>query len=779
MKYFEAFSGSGYHSAFLTTYALSAQAFEDIPFPRLRGAGCRNITILADRGMTNASFSDFGPPRFAGTLYHVVKTSMPGAFHPKITLLVGEKKGRLLVGSANLTALGLGGNRELVADISFTDELPELVSSFGQALAYIQRHVPEGDPWFDTALKRALRHAPWLQNAIAETEDAGEGQPLFLCDQPEQTILDQIIAAVGDDPIHKLTILSPFWDERLEGLKQLRDAIGTPPTNILLQPARGLFPVESLERFQDTQIFDVDASDSTRFSHAKLFIAHGAVWDHVISGSMNCSLPALLGQTTPSGNAEAGIYKRVPRDTALVELKLEKHEDAPISLADLPRREEREAHKTETEAVFDPGNFELREGRLFWDARTNGDSVPIEVQLFDRGEEHLLDVLKVDKTQSSQRWIIDLGRGRPRVARVVGEGGHLSAPTSVVDLAILSSSTLPAMRGRKRTIVDGLAELDHEDLMILEALNELETLDLPAQSETGAINSRPQNASTASEQQIVHQTLPYEAFVAARNRPQSDGATPLFLRTHGETPASLINGCLNRLVGLVSEDLSKGEEHALDQEGATDFRTTEPADGPEDDETTNDTIEREAKSARRARVASTSKKYIQAVSAFEQRTRSLSDAHITTAELVRLRVLLQVVLAGAMPIDGAPKPHQILPVSGKDGNDWPRLLGRLLQQHFGTIHALRKLQVEADESEHSRVLDYLATARFASRAALEAALSDTGPMALRKPLAMLAKDLESQIEGVIGSNQDDQNYLEALHKKLEDRFASALGLAGS
>ncbi len=260
MKYFEAFGGNGYHSAFLTSYALSAQAFEDIPFPRLRGAGCHNITILADRSMTNASFSDFGPPRFAGTLYHVVKTSMPGAFHPKITLLVGEKKGRLLVGSANLTALGLGGNRELVADIPFTEEAPELVSLFGQAIAYIQRHVPEGDPWFDTALKRALRHAPWLQNAIAETEDAGEGQPLFLCDQPEKSILDQIIAAVGNDPIHKLTVLSPFWDERLEGLKQLRDAFGTPPTNILLQPAAGLFPVESLERFQDTQLFDVDAS---------------------------------------------------------------------------------------------------------------------------------------------------------------------------------------------------------------------------------------------------------------------------------------------------------------------------------------------------------------------------------------------------------------------------------------------------------------------------------------------------------------------------------------
>lgn len=182
--------------------------------------------------------------------------------------------------------------------------------------------------------------------------------------------------------------------------------------------------MESLERFQDTQIFDVDASGSSRFSHAKLFIAHGAVWDHVISGSMNCSLPALLGQTTASGNAEAGIYKRVPRNTALAELKLEKHEDAPVCLADLPKREEREAQKTETEAVFDPGNFELREGCLFWDALTNGDSVPVEVQLFDRGEEHLLDVLEVDKDLTSQSWNIHLDSGRPRIARVLGEGGN-------------------------------------------------------------------------------------------------------------------------------------------------------------------------------------------------------------------------------------------------------------------------------------------------------------------------------------------------------------------
>src|SRR3546814_10074911 len=82
MKYFDAFGEGGFHSAFMTTYAFGSLAFEDIPFPKLRGAGCRNIVVLADTGMVNQAFSDFGPPRFAGTSYHLIKAAAPGAFHP-------------------------------------------------------------------------------------------------------------------------------------------------------------------------------------------------------------------------------------------------------------------------------------------------------------------------------------------------------------------------------------------------------------------------------------------------------------------------------------------------------------------------------------------------------------------------------------------------------------------------------------------------------------------------------------------------------------------------
>src|SRR3546814_7845790 len=74
-----------------------------------------------------------------GTSYHLIKAAAPGAFHPKITMLLGESKARLMVGSANLTALGLGGNKEQVASITWSSDAPENAKFFMSALAYLRR----------------------------------------------------------------------------------------------------------------------------------------------------------------------------------------------------------------------------------------------------------------------------------------------------------------------------------------------------------------------------------------------------------------------------------------------------------------------------------------------------------------------------------------------------------------------------------------------------------------------------------------------------------------
>jgi len=140
MKYFEAFGESGYQSAFMTTYAFGALAFEDIPFPKLRAAGCRNILVLVDRQMLNQALSEFDPPKFAGSSYHVIKVDAPRAFHPKITMLIGPTKGRLILGSANLTAL---------------IDLHRGERAFEAALRYAQALVAH-DPWREDAIRHVM-----------------------------------------------------------------------------------------------------------------------------------------------------------------------------------------------------------------------------------------------------------------------------------------------------------------------------------------------------------------------------------------------------------------------------------------------------------------------------------------------------------------------------------------------------------------------------------------------------------------------------------------------
>lgn len=778
MKYFDVFAESGFHSAFLTTFAFGAQAFEDMPFSRLRGSGCRNIVILADRQMVNQSFAELGPPKFAGSSYHLVKADAPGAFHPKITLLVGAKKGRLLIGSANLTALGLGGNRELVASLSYGEDMDGNASHFASALNYIRSKVPSDDLWFATAMQRALRLSPWLRDAMESELPAQETEPdvALLYDRPDVTILDQIAAKVGNDRIERLIVMSPYWDMKLEGLARLRTIMGEPPTDLLIDAAATYFPKYELPRFSGVEMFKVDASDSKRFVHAKLVIAQGKTWDHVISGSMNCTLPALLGPTVVRGNAEAGIYKRVPPGTTLAALGLDTYRDAPLQPSDLHDLASAMAKSPTGEVYTDGGTMTLQSGRLAWKPPTGfmpGSATAITLQ--DRDEARFGN--RIDLVQGGDTvWRLDLEVGRPKSGIVHFVDGSASAPVQVIDLDVLAIRTLPPAQGRKKSLTDILAEAMNEDLILIETLNQLEALELDETGVTADPAPKASSAPHAASIEQPHPVLPYEEFVRARNKAMAQGSqfSGGFFSRH-DSPANILSAALNRIIGLVGLDLDGDEDLELNAIAAMDFRMTETADPS--DVAPSTPQEKPAKPAKATKQAvATSKKMKEAVDAFEARCRSLLGKPISTAELVRLRALLQILLSHAQPIRGAALPTQILPIHTKDSYDWPRLVGRLLKQHFGTARALQTLQVAQDDGEQKRVLEYLAMADWAAKAAAIAAASHPKTADLRGPLENLAKALAAQIASIIGTVDEDRRYFDDLTARLDERFADRLAL---
>jgi hypothetical protein len=776
MKYFEAFAESGYHSALMTTYAFGTHAFEDIPFPKLRGAGCRNIVVLADRQMVNQAFSEFGSPRFAGSSYHIIKADAPAAFHPKITMLIGATKGRLMIGSANLTALGLGGNKELVANIVYTPDIPGHARYFAGALAYIGRYIPVDDPWFSIALQRAMRGAPWLRDAAVHPagDDIVDDDLAVLVDRPDTTFISQIARCIGEDPIKHLVVLSPYWDMKLEGLALLRAALGMPSADLLIEGSSGSFPKEELNRFSGLEMFDIEEPGSGRFIHAKLIVALGSSADHVISGSMNCTYPALMGLSMQGGNAEAGIYKRLPAGTALQALGLAAYRETPLHVGDISDMTFLPTEDVGAARYVDGGTLTFQAGQLSWKPPSNLTREAIKLTLFNReGHKFDSDISLAGSLAGS--WYPKFEGMRPKYGHVIFADGSASAPVQIVDLDVLAVATLPPQRGRKKHLIETLAETLHEDLIIIEALNQLEALEIEERADGAP--GKQKSARSKMPATDAYGVLPYEEFIRARTRARAkEGAARNLLNGQHESAANILSARLNQLIGLVSRDLGADEEQDIRATGAFDFRTTEPQ-VPSDSGPPPIPPAKKPKPIRKnAEDRATAQKMQEAVAAFEERCKSLKGKPILTSELVRLRALIQIVLSHAQAVKGASLSTQVLPVYAKEGFDWPRLIGRLLLQHFGTSRAIQHLHVESDEGEQLRVIEYMAIANWAAHAASIAVHSHSGALALRTPITRLVDALRAQTEALISVIVDDKKYFQQVTDRIGERFSGRLGL---
>lgn len=774
MKYFEIFGEGGFHSAFMTTFAFGSLAFEDIPFPKLRGAGCRNITVLADQGMVNQAFSEYGSPRFAGTSYHLVKVAAPGAFHPKITMLIGETKGRLFVGSANLTALGLGGNKEQIASISYSNEEPENAKFFISALNYMRRYVSEDDLWFAKSLKLAQRYSPWLRDIYFDDsfDVNGTVNLNLLLDRQEISFLRQIVASIGSDPIERLVVVSPYWDRQLEGLDRLRTELRNPITDILIVPDSTGFPSNSLSKLSDTTLFDISSIAKNRFLHAKLIIAQGNQWDHIISGSMNCTFPALMGPAA-YGNAEAGIYKRIAHGEALKALGLENYKDVRLQDNQLLEIQQTYEKIKTIEPRVDGGTLTLQNKKLYWAPPIATPEAPVILFLYNHN-----DILLNDYELNAP-FVIDEDfpdDQRPKYGCVKFANGTISAPVNIVDIDKLVQTTSRVHIGRKGRFMDSLLESHNEDLDLIETLNQLEALD--DDKWISNTDQAPKAKSQATNTVIVtYERLTYEEFIRARTNAKDQGNPfGLFLKSNNDSSSSLMSTCLNQMIGLVGPDFRREEDREIKTQGAIDFRMTElqSADDFQSAEKSEDDVPKTRESSTNNRA--TANKFRQAVTVFEERCKSLVDKQITTSEIVRLRALIQIILAHAQPIEGEFLSAQILPIYSKESYDWPRLIGRLLQKHFQVAIALQNLIVEEDESEQKRVLEYLAFSNWAAKAALTAVLSDKKSTALRGPLERLIEELKVQSQVILSQSISDQAYFDEILEKINDRFGMRLGV---
>ena len=706
MKLYEKYSEGGYHSSIASTFNVDFDAYETIVLSRLRGAGCRNNLLLCDSRMVTASLDGaFRLPRYAGRLYSVSGAQgerAGGVFHTKILVQLGGGKGRLLIGSANLTASGIAGNLEIVSELRATAEPSGERRILRQALDYLLRHLDQGDPAVEAQLEFLRRRTPWLsetepaQGAISLTDGT---LAAFLASGTSDAIADRFIGLV-DEPIQRLFVISPYWDEQLAALQYLTSAWKPSEVSALIDKEVTAFPSVPSAVLPVLRLYDRGKAFKSRFIHAKVIIAQGKNADHVLFGSANCTLAALGTSTLPGVNAEASLYRRLPTGSALIELGLtEVFSSKPLSIADIPSREPPEDEiELERLASVNPGEFRILGDQLSWCPSPNYANVVCDLALLDqRGDEIAIELvlLQSDGTVLRYRLGASVRDAVPVFAIAKRPDEHWSSPAIIAypqDIQIASRER--GLRQLEQALT-GLEDTSVATLQTLEIFDLLQRLDQADQGGKGAAFV-PRTRREAKDVGGSYHVLSYEEFLNSRQDAGAASGKSLHNTLAGSSHLS-VRSALNRLLGASETVLEVEDEdagvHELTQSdeafdpAVSDFGGREFAGGTmaEPFKPTRSLKEAELAQSRNRRAECD--RLLKAVSQFQKRLKEKQEAEsVDTIEILRVRLMLMIICQAAYSADikvmKQPSSDKVL-AAEDNRNGWTDILGRLI---FGLIH---------------------------------------------------------------------------------------------
>lgn len=681
MKLFNAFKEPGFHTTITSSFGIDFQAYEQIVLARLRDAGCMNNIVVADsRMLTLALDEPERAPQLAGVRYSLVGADTPVLFHPKLTLQLGGDSARLLVASANLTTSGLAGNLEVVGELRMRAEDQSLAGVMQQALEFLEQFVHPAEHVARKQLEWARSRSPWLSEA-----ESADASPLaqLLTSAGATGIGLRFLELVGQGPVQRLIVASPYWDSDLGATRFLQRALKPRKTALVVDTKRGLFPGTQGVR---ADLHDVSplAHPRNRFAHAKVFIVQTKKADHVLFGSPNCTTAALGTSDRAGVNVEAALYKRMPPGAALGALELERAlEVSPVDESEIADYERAEEIPLEEAAARQPGRFQLVGLQLSWSPSAVFDVAEAMVELLDAKQE-LLVLLSPTGGLGARTFTLELAVP-PRFGRV-HRVGHVSAVAVVhIDQALMDNLR-PA---KNKQIKDGLELLDGGDI---EGLYLYEALDLidAGESKLSRRAAAGGRVRGARNQGLETPLMTYDEFMRARERAGEQVRDLASSNSLASSHANEVRALLNALIGIddgqlqIEEvDIGAGEmplgmgdeiangEAAL-EEGLEIDRpeaVPQPANAPAPLAVT--------------RAADTEKAILNSVSKFTARIKKAAgERDLTTRDLLRIRLLLTVILAS-----GSKKlvrrsniaPGERPPVLVARGDvSWPRLAGRVL-----------------------------------------------------------------------------------------------------
>lgn len=298
---------SGYDYALMTTYNFDIKFFERMILNPLYARGLKKISVFVDAKELSKSIKAITNCHM-GRKYMVNPIEMNGSFHPKLILLLGKKKARLFVGSANLTTSGFTTNNEVFNFFDYSEKNPENIDIICSAIDFfieINNLSYKQDS--------ALIHEAVSQKYYKKPTKDGN---CVILHNTRTSILQQLTEHITQR-VEEINIIVPYYDQQLTALKALKRISPEVRTHLYIYKYLSTFPsqIEGKETLADEiDVFEGFKDNNTdswnNFYHGKVFQFKCADADYVLYGSANCTQSALVKSKTDGGNVECDLLEK-------------------------------------------------------------------------------------------------------------------------------------------------------------------------------------------------------------------------------------------------------------------------------------------------------------------------------------------------------------------------------------------------------------------------------------------------------------------------------------
>ncbi|MDA9089721.1 hypothetical protein N9K15_02130 [Maribacter arcticus] len=324
---------ANFHSAVLTTYSFDFHHFESQVLRPLKRKGITNVNVFADTAMLDQSIGfSTGHLKYLSTSYSINGIPCLGAFHPKITILAGEKDILLLQGSGNITNGGHGKNHEIFNVFYANKEDQTQLPLIQEAWNYILQLTDKIQGLSAEKLEWVSNNCDLLNKKKSDSHIFHELSDDFsaaLVYNDTTSIWNQVQNLIPANTIKNIKVFSPFYDQKGTFLNRLSTHFANSSIDAFLQPDKGIHPHkmdgqkniqflswESTERASETVIkFD-------RKLHSKIFWFDAGVDQYGLFGSPNATVSAFGTDDKRGANDEFAVLIKVTNKDILKELGL-------------------------------------------------------------------------------------------------------------------------------------------------------------------------------------------------------------------------------------------------------------------------------------------------------------------------------------------------------------------------------------------------------------------------------------------------------------------------